>query len=154
MDTVIFVPDLIEYAFVGISLSDAKFMRGEYSNESHNVIYWCLHLSNYWYFRHYLMPNKACLKLFYIWNDARRRYRSEHRERVVEDNFSTHTVLIYLECQKNTLSESEHILTLICAGHGRLSWSLWKLDVASVFFKLRVVSKSPAKMSRPNGAIL
>ncbi len=26
MDTVIFAPDLIEYAFVGVALSDAKFM--------------------------------------------------------------------------------------------------------------------------------
>ncbi len=37
--TVIFAPDLIEYAFVGGSLSDAKFMGGEYSNESRNVFY-------------------------------------------------------------------------------------------------------------------
>ncbi len=36
---VIFAPDLIEYAFVGISLSDAKFMGGEYSNESCNAFY-------------------------------------------------------------------------------------------------------------------
>jgi len=34
-----FVPDLFEYAFVGVSLSDAKFMGGEYSNESRNEIY-------------------------------------------------------------------------------------------------------------------
>ncbi len=37
--TVIFAPDLIEYAFLGVSLSDAKVMRGEYSNESRNEIY-------------------------------------------------------------------------------------------------------------------
>ncbi len=37
--TVIFVPDLIEYAFVGVSLSDAKFMGGEYSNESRDAFY-------------------------------------------------------------------------------------------------------------------
>jgi len=30
VDTVIFVPDLIKYAFVGVSLSDAKVMGGEY----------------------------------------------------------------------------------------------------------------------------
>ncbi len=30
MDTVIFAADLIEYAFLGISLLDAKFMGGEY----------------------------------------------------------------------------------------------------------------------------
>jgi len=30
VDTVIFAPDLIEYAFVGVSLSDEKFMGGEY----------------------------------------------------------------------------------------------------------------------------
>ncbi len=29
-----FVPDFIKYAFMGVSLSDAKFMGGEYSNES------------------------------------------------------------------------------------------------------------------------
>ncbi len=29
LDTVIFAPDLIEYAFVEVSLSDAKFMGGE-----------------------------------------------------------------------------------------------------------------------------
>ncbi len=33
-----FVTHLIEYAFVGISLSDAKFMGVEYYNESRNVI--------------------------------------------------------------------------------------------------------------------
>ncbi len=54
-------------------------------------------------------------------------------------------VLIYLECQKNTLSESEHILTLICAALGLLLWSLWKGNVASVFFN--VVSKSPTEIS-------
>ncbi len=37
--TVIFVPDLIAYAFVIVSLSDAKVMGGEYSNESRNEIY-------------------------------------------------------------------------------------------------------------------
>ncbi len=36
--TVIFAPDLIEHAFVGVSLSDAKFL-GEYYNESRNAIY-------------------------------------------------------------------------------------------------------------------
>ncbi len=63
-------------------------------------------------------------------------------------------VLIYLECQKNTLSESEHILTLICAALGMLCWSLRKLDVVSVFFNLRIVSKSPAEISMPIGAVL
>ncbi len=37
--TVIFAPDLIEYVSVGVSLSDAKFMGEEYSNESCNKIY-------------------------------------------------------------------------------------------------------------------
>ncbi len=37
--TVIFVPDLIECAFVGVCLSDAKFMGGEYYNDSRNAIY-------------------------------------------------------------------------------------------------------------------
>ncbi len=31
---IMFVPDFIKYAFMGVSLSDAKFMGGEYSNES------------------------------------------------------------------------------------------------------------------------
>ncbi len=35
MDTVILAPDLIEYAFLGVSLSDVTFM-GECSNESRN----------------------------------------------------------------------------------------------------------------------
>lgn len=39
MDTVMFVPDLKEYAFVGVSLADMIFMGGEYSNESLNVFY-------------------------------------------------------------------------------------------------------------------
>ncbi len=34
MDRVIFAPDLIEYAFVGVSLSDSKVMGGKYLNES------------------------------------------------------------------------------------------------------------------------
>ncbi len=50
--TVIFAPDLIEYAFLGVSLSDAKVMGGEYSNES----------------RLFNAPEKACLKLFCAWN--------------------------------------------------------------------------------------
>ncbi len=37
--TVIFETHLIEYAFVGVSLSICKFMVGEYLNESHNAIY-------------------------------------------------------------------------------------------------------------------
>ncbi len=38
MDTVIYEPDLTEYAFLGVSLSDSKFMGGQYSNESRNEI--------------------------------------------------------------------------------------------------------------------
>ncbi len=30
MDSVIFVPEIIVYAFVGVSFSDTKFMGGEY----------------------------------------------------------------------------------------------------------------------------
>jgi len=33
MDRVFFAVDLIAYDFVGVSLSDAKFMGGEYLNE-------------------------------------------------------------------------------------------------------------------------
>ncbi len=38
LDTVIFATDFIEYAFVGVS-PVAKFMGGEYSNQSRNTIY-------------------------------------------------------------------------------------------------------------------
>ncbi len=43
------MPDLIEYAFVGVSLSDANVMGEDYSNESHNK-------SNY--LHHHLKPPK------------------------------------------------------------------------------------------------
>ncbi len=39
MDTVIFEPDIIEYAFVGVYLSDVKVMGGDYSNESRKAFY-------------------------------------------------------------------------------------------------------------------
>jgi len=39
MDRVIFAADLIVNAFVGVSLSDTKFMGGEYLNEPCKVIY-------------------------------------------------------------------------------------------------------------------
>ncbi len=68
-----------------------------------------------------------------------------NEEGMVEGIFPS--VLTYLEYQKNTLSESEHILMLICTALGRLRWSLWKSDVASVF------SKSPAEISTPIGAV-
>jgi len=42
MDWVIFVADLIAYAFVAVFLSNAKFMGGEYSNESCKVIYYAV----------------------------------------------------------------------------------------------------------------
>ncbi len=44
--------------------------------------------------------------------------------------------------------------TLICAALGILRWSICKWDVASVFFNLRFVSKSPAEISIPIGALL
>ncbi len=44
--------------------------------------------------------------------------------------------------------------TLICAALGILHWSICKLDVASVFFNLRIVSKSPAEFSPPIGVVL
>ncbi len=45
-------------------------------------------------------------------------------------------------------AQKKHVLkqAVICAALGRLCWSLWKLDVASVFFNLRVVSKSHAEI--------
>jgi len=39
VNRVIFAADLTEYAFVGVSFSGAKFMGGEYLNESDKVIY-------------------------------------------------------------------------------------------------------------------
>ncbi len=61
--------------------------------------------------------------------------------------------MINLECQKNT-SKSENILMLISAALGRLHWSLWKLDVASVFFSLCIVIKLPAEMFTPISSVL
>ncbi len=76
------------------------------------------------------------------------RRRNHRKQSVVEDFFFSH-IWIYLECQKNTLSESEHMLMIICSALGRLHWLICKLDLASVFFNLRIVSKSPAEMSTP-----
>ncbi len=42
---------------------------------------------------------------------------------------------------------------LICAALDILRWSICKWDVASVFFNLRVVSKSPAEISPPISAV-
>jgi len=39
VDRDIFAAELIAYAFVGVSLSDAKNMGGEYLNEPCNLIY-------------------------------------------------------------------------------------------------------------------
>jgi len=39
VDRVILSADIIAYAFVGVSLSDAKYMGGEYLNELYKVIY-------------------------------------------------------------------------------------------------------------------
>jgi len=39
LDTVIFMADLIAYAFEGVPLLDTKCMGGEYLNNSRNVIY-------------------------------------------------------------------------------------------------------------------
>ncbi len=44
--------------------------------------------------------------------------------------------------------------TLIYAVLGILRWSICKWDVASVFFNLRIVSKSPAEISMHIGAVL
>ncbi len=38
---------------------------------------------------------------------------------------------------------------VICAALGRLHSSLWKWDIASVFFNVHIVSKSPAELSPP-----
>ncbi len=135
--------------------------------------------------------------------------RRQIRERMVEGRGFFPHLLIYLECQKNTLSEHmpSHVIfnllqeikydlepstrrqaipglsklhatlnflasgsfqrtvaslflyslfatMLICAALGILRWSICKLDVASVFFNLCVVSTSPAEISMPIGAIL
>ncbi len=93
--------------------------------------------------RHYLMTKKSVkwLHLLLLVGGV-----AENRERVVEGRGFFPRILIHLECQKNTLFESEHILMLICAALGRFPWSLWELDVASVFFSLHIVSKSPAEI--------
>ncbi len=86
METVVFVPDLTEYAFVGVSLSDAKFMGEEYSNQSHNLFYYRLHSSNYWHL-HPLCnaPKKHVLHYFTLKMAAimefatRRRHRRDER---------------------------------------------------------------------------
>ncbi len=45
----------------------------------------------------------------------------------------------------------KHVLkqAVICAALGRLRWSLWKWDVASVFFNVHLVCKSPTEFSTP-----
>ena len=45
MNRVIFAADVTAYAFVGVSLSEAKFMGENYLNESCKVIYKGLRLS-------------------------------------------------------------------------------------------------------------
>ncbi len=42
---------------------------------------------------------------------------------------------------------------LICTALGILRWSICKWDVASVFFNLHIISKSPAEISTPIGAV-
>ncbi len=64
MDTVIFVPDLIEYAFVGVSLSDANLWEDSikmnhamrFTNVCNRQITGICTII--------LRPEKACLKLF------------------------------------------------------------------------------------------
>ncbi len=46
------------------------------------------------------------------------------------------------------------VTTLICAALVILCWSIFKRDVASVFFNLHIVSKSPAEISSPIGTFL
>ncbi len=46
---------LIEYAFVGVSLSISKFIGGEYLNESRND----LHSSIHWFLHHYSTAKKG-----------------------------------------------------------------------------------------------
>ncbi len=52
--------------------------------------------------------------------------RMNRREQSVVEGRSFLHVLIYLECQNTTLSESDHILMLICTALGILCRSLWK----------------------------
>ncbi len=65
MDTVIFVPELIEYAFLGVSLSEAKFML-ESIQMNHATLFTnvCALQSTGWYMRHYLIY----LTNVFIWN--------------------------------------------------------------------------------------
>ncbi len=45
------------------------------------------------------------------------------------------------------------VTMLICSALGIFCWSICKLYVVSVFFNLRIVSKSPPEMSTPIGAV-
>ncbi len=102
MYTVIFVPDIIEYAFLEVSLSDKTFMGGEYSNESRNAFYYCLRSSNNWYMHHYLTPKKHVFNYFVLGMAAvivASRGTAEMRECVVEGRIFIFPHIIYLECK-------------------------------------------------------
>ncbi len=55
----------------------------------------------------------------------------------------------YLTPKKYVLKQA-----VICTAFSRLRWSLWKWDVALVFFNVRLVSKSHAEFSPPIGAFM
>ncbi len=86
--TVIFAPDLIEYAFLGVSLSDAKVM--EESIQVWEERYSMITIFN--------APEKACLKLFCAWNAAiivaRRRDGREQRACGRRQRIFFHTLFI------------------------------------------------------------
>ncbi len=90
MDTVIFVPDLIEYAFVGVYLSDAKFMGGEYSNESRNTFVLIKLLAFAPLFNAQKKHVLNYFELEMVAIVARRRHRREQRARGGERIFSTY----------------------------------------------------------------
>ncbi len=68
MDKVILVPDLIEYAFVWVSLSGAKVMKESIQiNHVTRFTNVCAHqITGICEF--FLHPEKACLKIFSAWN--------------------------------------------------------------------------------------
>ncbi len=90
-------PDLIEYAFVGVSLSDEIIIQMNHATRFTNV---CTRQTTL-----FLSPKKACLELFWA------------LQRTVEGRGFFHSYSFHLECQKNTLSEHiicEVMLFYIC----------------------------------------
>lgn len=85
------------------------------------MIYKCLHLSNYWNLFHYLIYLKKHVLIFCLkWLQVLLLGEgiAENRACIVEGRGLFPPILIYLECQKNTLSEQiigQAMLFFICS---------------------------------------